>query len=216
MAEGVKRQYRSVVRSERAAATRRSVLAAAQLLFTDVGYAQTSVADVAERAGVSVDTVYTSVGRKPHLLLAVLDMTLGSATEPVPAEQRDYVVAIREADGAHAKIGVYAAALGRLMPRVVPLLEALAEAAATDEECARMRDLIADRRAANMRLFAADLRVTGELRADLSDDDVGDLVWATNSPQYFALLRQRGWSATAYADHLADLWARLLLAPGRA
>ena len=101
------------------------------------------------------------MGRKPQLLLAVVDMTLGSADEPVPAEQRDYVVAVRAAATAGAKIDVYAAALGRLMPTVVPLLEALAQAAVADPECARVRDAIAERRADNMLLFAADLRATG-------------------------------------------------------
>jgi hypothetical protein len=99
------------------------------------------------------------------------------------------------------------------MPTVVPLLEALAQAAVTDPECARVRDTITERRAGNMLLFAADLRATGELRPDLDDRAVADLVWATNSPQYFALLSSRGWSPTAYAEHLADLWRRLLLEP---
>ncbi|WP_107765331.1 TetR/AcrR family transcriptional regulator [Nocardioides terrigena] len=208
----VKRRYRSSVRAERAAATRLAVLAAARDLFSEGGYGGTSVAEVAGRAGVSVDTVYTSVGRKPELLLAVVDMVLGSADEPVPAQERDYVVAIRGATTARDRIEVYTAALGRLMPAVVPLLEALAQAAATDPECARVRDAIAERRASNMRLFAADLRVTGEVRPDLDDDAVADVVWATNSPQYYALLRSRGWSPTRYAEHLADLWSRHLLA----
>lgn len=215
MKEPVKRRYTSTVRTQRAAATRRAVLGAAQELFASDGYEATSVAAVARRAGVSLDTVYAAVGRKPELLLAVVDMTLGSAAEPVPAEQRDYVVAIRAAATAREKIEVYAAALGRLMPAIVPLLEALAQAAATDSECARVRDTIAERRAANMRLFAADLRNTGEVRRELDDEAVADVVWATNSPQYYALLHSRGWSPAAYADHLADLWCRFLLETSR-
>ena len=66
-------------------------------LFVTRGYPETTVADVARRAKVSVDTLYASVGRKPQLLLAVHDMVLSSADEPVAAEQRDYVAAIRAA-----------------------------------------------------------------------------------------------------------------------
>ena len=63
-----------------------------------------------------------------------------------------------------------------------------------------------------MRLFAADLRATGELRADLSDDDVADIVWSLNGPEYYALVvHQRGWSIEKFAAWLADAWARLLL-----
>lgn len=69
-----------------------------------------------------------------------------------------------------------------------------------------------DRRAANMRLFAADLRATGELRADLSADDVADTVWAMASAEYYLLLvRRRGWTPQRYGEHLRDTWTRVLL-----
>ena len=71
--------------------------------------------------------------------------------------------------------------------------------------------MLVDRRAANMMLLAADLRATGELRADLSDRDVADMVWSTNGPEYYLQLRSRGWSAKRYAGLLQDLWCRLLL-----
>ncbi len=175
MPEPVKtRPYRSSLRREQADATRRAVLRSAHLLFTTRGYVDTTVAEVAAGAGVSVDTVYASVGRKPRLLLAAHDMELAGGDEPVPAQQRDYVVAIREAVGARAKISTYAAALGRLLPRTVPLAEALRVAALSDQDCRRVWQELNERRAANMRLFARDLRGTGELREDLTDDDVAD------------------------------------------
>jgi AcrR family transcriptional regulator len=188
------------------------VLAAARELFDTEGYAGASVGDVARRAGVSVDTVYASVGRKPQLLLAVIDMTLGGGDEPVPAEERDYVRAIRAAQTASEKIAVYATALGDLLPRTAPLLRALKEAARTDPECARVWQELNERRAANMRRFAADLRATGELRADLGDEEIADLVWSTNSVEYFDLLTSRGWEPEQVAALLQDVWCRTLLA----
>ena len=65
------------------------------------------------------------MGRKPELAVAVVDMVLGSSDEPVPAEERDYVVAVRAAETAREKIAVYAGALRTLVPRTAPLLEAL-------------------------------------------------------------------------------------------
>jgi hypothetical protein len=63
-----------------------------------------------------------------------------------------------------------------------------------------------------MRLFAADLRATGELRADLSDDDVADIIWSMNAAEYWSLLvRQRGWKPERFTAFLADAWTRLLL-----
>jgi AcrR family transcriptional regulator len=206
------RSYRSPQRREHAAATRLSVLAAARDLMQDRGYSATTVADVARLAGVSVDTVYASVGRKPELVLAVIDMVLGGAQEPVPAAQRDYVQAIGAQPTAVGKIEVYAAAVARLIPRTAPLQEALRKAGETDADCAATWRRLVTRRAANMRLFAADLRSTGELREDLSDEQVADLVWSTNAAEYWLLLDQRGWTPTRYEALLVDLWSRMLLA----
>jgi AcrR family transcriptional regulator len=206
------RSYRSPHRREQAATTRSSVLTAARDLLQDRGYAATSVADIAHLAGVSVDTVYASVGRKPELVLAVIDMVLGGADEPVPAEQRDYVLAIRTEPSALGKIRVYAAAVAGLVPRTAPLQEALRAAGESDADCAAAWQRLVKRRAANMRLFAADLRSTGELRDDLADEEVADVVWSTNAAEYWLLLEQRDWTPARYQALLVDLWSRMLLA----
>jgi AcrR family transcriptional regulator len=208
------RQYRSEVRAEKAAKTRRAVLLAARSLMETGGYDATTVADIAHAAGVSVDTVYASVGRKPELVVAVIDMVLGSSDEPIPAEQRGYVRAIRAARTGRAMFGLYAASLGALMPRIAPLMDALRRAGETNADCAAAWSALSDRRAANMLLFAADLRGSGDLRADLSDRVVADFVWSTNGPEYFLLLRSRGWSTERYVRLLEDLWGRMLLEPG--
>lgn len=212
MPDEVKRSYRSERRAEQAAATRAAVLRAAREHFTSRGYAATGVADIAAAAGVNVDTVYRVVGRKPQLMLAVIDMTLAGEDEPVVAEQRDYVRAVLAAEGARAKLTTYAGALGRVMPRVAPLFDSLAQAALTEPDCAAVRDGIGERRRGHMLTLAVDLRSTGDLRDDLTDDEVADLLWSTNAPEYYALAVARGWSPQTYADRLGDLWCRLLLA----
>jgi len=206
------RSYRSPQRREQAVATRLSVLSAARDLLQDKGYAATTVADIARLAGVSVDTVYAAVGSKPELVLAVIDMVLGGTDEPVPADQRDYVQAVRAEPTALGKIEVYAAAVARLVPRTATLQEALRKAGETDADCAATWRRLVTRRAANMRLFAAELRSTGELRDDLTDDEVADLVWSTNAAEYWLLLDQRGWTPARYEALLVDLWRRTLLA----
>ncbi|HET7822950.1 MAG TPA: TetR/AcrR family transcriptional regulator [Ornithinibacter sp.] len=213
MTEPVKaRRYRSPVRAEQAAATRRAVLVAARELFTTTGYAGSTVADVARVAGVSVDTVYASVGRKPELLLAVHDMALGGGDEPVSAQQRDYVAAVLAAHGARAKLETYAAALAERFPSVVPLAESLRVAAEHDPACRAVLEGLDERRAANMRRFAAELRATGEVRPELTDEQVAHLLWATNSPAFYRLATSGGRGPADYADLVLDLWTRTLLA----
>lgn len=212
MSEPVKtRSYASPVRQERAARTRERVLEAAAELFLEKGYAATTAREIAARAGVSVDTVYTGVGRKPQLMLELVERAISGGPGAVPAQERAYVQAVRAAPTARAKIELYARALGTLLPRLAPLVRVLQEAAPSDAACARLWRTVADRRSANMLLFAQDLRATGELRDDLSDEEVADLVWSTNAPEYYQLLADRGWAPARFERLLVDLWTRVLL-----
>lgn len=206
------RKYDASRRRAAAEETRARVLAAAKDLFLELGYAGTPVTAIAERAGVSVDTVYTVAGRKPRLLLTVVDMVLASSNRPEPAEERDYVRGILAAPDARAKITTYAEALGRLMPTVAPLLLALRDAGLTDPDCRATWEHVTERRATNMLGFAADLRATGELREDWTDQQVADFVWTTNGPEFFTQWRSRGRTPQEYAALLADTWQRTLLA----
>ena len=206
------RRYTSAVRTEQAAGTRRAVLRAARELFAERGYAGTSIAAVAAHAGVAVDTVYAAAGRKPALLRELVETALSGSDEAVPAERRDYVVRIRAAASAREMVSIYAAAVAEIGTRMAPIHRALAEASVTDAECGALRAEISARRAGNMRLFAADLRATGELRPDLTDDEVADIVWSMNAAEYRALLvGERGWTAERFGAWLADAWTRLLL-----
>ncbi len=88
------------------------------------------------------------------------------------------------------KIELYAAALAARLPRTVPLMGALRAAGARDQACRAAYEELSQRRAANMRLFAEDLVATGELRADVTVDEIATLVWSMNSPDYFTAARR--------------------------
>ncbi|MDT4946876.1 MAG: hypothetical protein QOH14_3609 [Pseudonocardiales bacterium] len=207
-----KRQYHSPRRAEQAAATRHAVLGAARDLFVRDGYTATTIAEIAEQAQVSVDTVYASVGRKPALLRELVESAISGTDHAVPAEQRDYVIRIGAAATARKKITIYAHAITAIQQRMAPVFLALRDAATTDSDCAALWTAIAARRAANMRTFAADLRSTSELRDDLSDDQVADIIWSMNAAEYWDLLvRERGWTPDQFTDWLTDAWTRLLL-----
>lgn len=212
-APNAKRRYRAPMRAEKAATTRRAILAAAGELFTGQGYGATSIADVARLAGVNVDTVYATIGRKPMLLRALVESAISGADDPIPVHERDYVLRIRAAPDARGKLAIYAQAIGAIQQRLAPIFLCLSEAAKRDPDCAALWREIGERRAHNMREFAADLRRTGELREDLSDDEVADIVWSLNGAEFYTLLvHERRWTPERFAAWLADAWVRLLLA----
>lgn len=206
------RGYRSPLRAEQARRTRQEILAAARELFGAQGYAATTVAQIAVAAGVAVDTVYAAVGRKPALFRLLLETAISGVDEPVPAEEREYVRRIQEAAGARQKIEIYAAAVGAISGRMAPLHLVLRDAAGHAPDLARIRDEIAERRAANMRLFAQDLMATGELRPELDAGEVADIIWSMNSAEfYFLLVHERAWPPQRFEQWLADAWCRLFL-----
>jgi AcrR family transcriptional regulator len=206
------RRYNSPRRAEQAAATRGDILKAARELFVSRGYAATTIAEIARSAQVAVDTVYATVGRKPALLREVLETAISGTDQAVPASDRDYVARIRSADTAGEKLTLYANAIVQIQSRLAPVYLAIRDAAATDPDSAALWAEINGRRAANMRNLAADLRATGELRPDLSDDDVADIIWSMNGAEYWVLMvGDRGWSHQRFGEFLADAWARLLL-----
>ena len=67
-----RRVYRSTLRAEQAGETRRRLLTAAGSCFAERGYAGTSLKAIAQRAGVSVETVQLN-GPKSELLLAAYE-----------------------------------------------------------------------------------------------------------------------------------------------
>jgi hypothetical protein len=147
----------------------------------------------------------------------LLETSISGTDQAVPSEQRDYVQRIRAAATAREKICIYATAVTEVNSRLAPLHLVLRDAAAQAPELGELWTEIATRRAANMRLFAQDLAVTGELRPGLDVEEVADVVWSMNSSEYYTLLvRERGWPPARFGAWLGDAWCRLFLAPAAA
>jgi hypothetical protein len=136
----------------------------------------------AERAGVALDTVYASVGRKPELARLLIETAISGSSQAVPAEDRDYVRAIQAAPDAETKIAIYASAMRLIAGRLAPVLGIVQQAAPAEPELAALWREIAERRAANMRRFVADLAAVAALRVDPCE--AADIVWVTNAPSF--------------------------------
>jgi AcrR family transcriptional regulator len=207
-----KRSYDASSRQNAARATRRAILESASALFLRQGYVATSMPAIAQDAGVALDTIYASAGAKPKLFKLLVETAISGADDPIPAEERDYVRAIRAETDPRQKIKIYAAALALMQPRLAPLLQVLKAAADTDQDLRHLWQEISERRAQNMRLFANDIAATGWLRSDVSAEMAADILWSMNSPEYYSLLvEQRQWSVQQFEAWLAQAWVRLLL-----
>jgi len=212
VARTVKRKYDSPQRTARSVETRHRILDAARELMLEIGYRGTTVAAVATRAGVNVDTVYELVGRKPVLLRELIEHAISGTNAAVAAEDRNYVKSILAEPDPRMKLSIYSRAVREIHQRMAPLFLALRDAASTEPEARAVWEQISQRRAVNMRALARDLRAAGGLRHDLSIDEAADVIWATNSSELYLLLTvDRSWSPRRYERWLADAWHRLLL-----
>ncbi len=93
------RTYDSPRRRAQAEATRDLILAAAQKLFEQDGFAATSVAAIAKDAGVATKTVYLAFETKAGILRALWNQLLrGDGGEAPVAQRRWYTAVLEETD----------------------------------------------------------------------------------------------------------------------
>lgn len=208
-----KRAYDASSRRAQSAATRQRIIDVTRELFVERGYRATTIAAIAERAEVNATTIYGLVGRKPVLLKELVEQALSGADRPVAGADRDYVQAMRAEPDAATKLDLYATAVVDIQARLAPLFLALRDASTTEPEAATVWKEISDRRAANMRRLVDDLASTGQLRDDLTHNEAADIIWATNSTEFYLMLTsERAWDPNRFRHWLADTWCRLLLA----
>lgn len=199
------RAYHSPRRQEQAERTRSDVLAAARELFVDPGYGATRLVDVAARAGVSVQTVYGVFGSKRGLLSALVDVAIAGDDRPVALPDRPFVAEVRALTGLRAKLERFAVHLVATHRSQADVVLALAAAATADPDAAAVHAEQGRARLRGMTMFAADLRATGEVSAELSAEAVADVLWlATDVRMWEWLVRTRRWSEQRFRRWFVD------------
>ncbi|XUL89295.1 TetR/AcrR family transcriptional regulator [Streptomyces galilaeus] len=197
-----RRSYNSEGRREAARRNRAAVLAACRELLFREGYHATTVRAVAERAGVSPETVYKSFGGKPGMVKALWDITLAGDDEPVPMADRPQVkelLAIRELD---TKLRLYAAYVRGIHERVAALFALLTQAG---PDVGEVLDTAEQERLTGVTMFVTHLDATGALAPDADPAHLVDIVWALAGPQLFTQFTAgRGWSTATYEKWLTD------------
>lgn len=211
-----RRSYDSPARERQARQTRHGIVSAAAALFVSQGYTGTSVATIAERAGVTSQTVYNAVGTKRELLRAAYDVTLVGDDEPVPLGERPEVRRLYDTTDAAALLHGYAALGRRTVERLGPLMLQIAAGAAAGEpdliEHVRVTD---DQRLTGVAMAVARVADLGALDPAVSRARARDRIWTLNSVQVWHLLTGiRGWSGDEYQDWIGDAMCDAVLRSG--
>ena len=213
----VKRDYDNSTRAEQARETRRRIVAAAREAFIETGFDTTTMATVAERAGVSVETIYKKFRSKGGLARVVLDTAIAGDDEPIAMPNRPAAKSIADAPNASEMLRRYTRHARGIYERLGSLTTVLLVARAGDTELQELRRESDAQRLHAATLLAGSMRRTGQLRDELDDDHVRDAIWTLNSPEVHSLLTtDRGWSAAEYERFLTDSLTALLIDDRRA
>jgi AcrR family transcriptional regulator len=212
MPDGVKRDYRSALRTEQARATRRAIVAAASQLFVDNGYSATTIDAVAKSAGVSRKTVFTAVGGKVDLLKVAVDWAVAGDDLPVVLADRDTLRQLLDQPDPAALLAGWASVQAEIGARVAALFQALEVAAGTESEASALLAEVQAQRLAAARAVVKRLRTLHALTAELTYREAVDLAWlATDTALFDRLVRVRGWSTARFGQWLGETLCRQLL-----
>jgi AcrR family transcriptional regulator len=218
MARPVKgtRRYHSPRRQEQAAATRREILEAAQLLFERQGYAATTMAAIATEAGVALKTVYVTFETKSGVLRALWNLLLRGDEDEVPVMDRAWYREVLDEPDAERQLRLNARNSRIVKERIATVLEVVRGAAPLDPEIEALWERIQSDFYGVQRSIVEKLHARKALRPGLDVARATDILWTLNHPDVWLLLvRGRGWTPDEYEDWFAETSCAQLLAPRR-
>ncbi len=191
-----------------AAQTRADILAAARRRFAVSGYAATNLKDIAADAGVSVQTLYDSVGTKAELVRGLNDLIDGEAkvweiAASIPSEQDPRVLA-----------AVPARITRRLVERCGDILRAGVAGMQAEPDLVPVVSEGGRRHRAGVAVVAARLGELGALRDQLTPEQAALTIAALSDFRLaIALIDDHALSLDDVELWIADTTVRAVLGP---
>ncbi|MYW94908.1 TetR/AcrR family transcriptional regulator [Amycolatopsis rubida] len=202
-------------RSARAAETRRRILAAATELFLAGGYGATTLQQVADRAGVAVQTIYFTFRNKPALLKELVDVAIAGDDGPLATMERPWFARATDAPDARSALNALVTGSRAVLERVAAVAEMVRIATAAHPE---LRDLWPDHEDPRHTVHTAAAKALAGKPGAATGLDVGraaDVLYALLSPELFLILtRDRAWPPEVWERWAEDTLAAQLLTPG--
>jgi AcrR family transcriptional regulator len=210
-----KRTYNSPHRRDQAEGTRRKILQAARRLFAGHGYTATTLADIAQAAGVSVPTVTAGFGTKLALLDALIKSAVRGTLSPIPLAETPGWRAMLQNRDPIAQLRQYAANTRHIREQTADIVEIVHGAATADPEIAALLHGLSASRLKDNHLIAQALARNQALGLGMTIERATDLLWTLGSAEVYRLLVvERGWLPEVYEQWLvASLIEQLLKEP---
>ncbi|MFL5750197.1 MAG: TetR/AcrR family transcriptional regulator [Chloroflexota bacterium] len=182
-------------------ATQWRIVKAAFALFCEHGYAGTTMAQIADAAGVAVQTVYFTFHTKAAVLSRAYDFAVMGEDEPlVPGDQPWYREMVAADDVVEA-LRHLVSGVGDITRRLTPLYVIASGSAAGDVEVAAVVDRHERWRVDGYRSILDVLQTKSPLRAGINPDRATDLLLLyVGMDVYHSLVEVLGWSHDEWAE----------------
>jgi len=182
------RRYDSPIRRARALETETRILEAAEALFAERGYVATSLAAIAEQAGINARTLYKVFETKVELLSRLVDVSIVGDHADVAVSEREWAVGAFHGENGAERVRVFAAVIRRVMESAGPAFRTAAQAAAADDSAAVLWKTGQRHRYDDATAFVTSLERSRLLRSDRTQDQAIATVWLVSSPETFIQL----------------------------
>jgi AcrR family transcriptional regulator len=192
--------------------TRRKIVDAAIEGFTSAGYASTSIASIAQAAGVGAQTVYAAFGNKAAILAAAVDLAIAGDDENVAVNDREWMRSVLAETDPDRRLRGYAAAVARILTGAARVFRVLELAAGDSPELDALWREAKRRRRLGVAGIVGPIADAGGLHAGLTPTHAIDIVWSLNGHEMFLnLVDGCGWSVDQYTEWLGQALVDLLL-----
>jgi len=193
-------------RAIQAEQTRVEILRAARRQFARNGYAATSVKEIATEAGVSVQTVYDSVGSKADLVRRLNDLI------DIEAQVGEIAMTVPTTTDALALVRIPAMITRRIVERCGDILRTCVDGARAEPDLAPVVDEGGRRHRAGARAVTERLAALGTLDGGLSVEDATvSIATLADHRVALVLLDDHGYTLDAVEEWIATTTARAVL-----
>lgn len=199
-------------RGDKARETRQRIIDAAGALFVEQGYGATKLQEIADRAGVAVQTIYFVFRNKPTLLKELVDVAIAGDDEPVATMDRPWFTAIPDAPTAASALATLVTGTRATLERVAAITEMLRAATATNPEIRDLWPQGRDPRYAVISTAVKSLTRKPGARSGIPAGEATDIVYALLSPELFLVFtRDRAWPPAKWEQWAYDTLASQLV-----
>jgi AcrR family transcriptional regulator len=206
---GVKTAGKPLSRRERGAQTRTRILEEARRLFVEQGFEATTMQQVADAAGVAVQTVYFNFRTKSRLLAGVADTLILGDRPPDQWRERPWGMRILRSTNPREVVHAFVVGDLEIKSHLAPFVRALGADVRLDPESLAVQDRGRDQ------FFGAvvdRLISMGALRPGLTATRALDIIRVVNTVEtYRDLTERRGWTDALWKSWLTDLLGEQLL-----